>query len=112
MNVIKSLNKNTAVMAAGQHEYYMSRTADPHILPGEFGTVRFQNGPVGENGVNGCHNEDLLAIVIDRLEHFQTTPYNCRENALAITKIQEALHWLEARTKDRVERGVEGTNAL
>ena len=72
--------------------------------------VRFQNGPVKEFGVNGCHQEDLLAIVIDRLESFQDGEFACRENALALTKIQEAIHWLNHRTSDRQQRGVEGTN--
>jgi len=79
---------------------------------GGFGHVVFQNGPVKEFGVNGCHQEDLLAIVIDRLESFQAGLYKCRENALAITKIQEAMHWLNHRTKEREIRGVEGTNVL
>lgn len=77
-----------------------------------YASVNFQNGPVKEFGVNGCHQEDLLAIVIDRLESFQEGPFSCRENALALTKIQEAMHWLNHRTKDRDQRGVEGTNNL
>ena len=56
--------------------------------------VYFQNGAVKEHGVNGCHNEDLIAIVIDRLQHFQNGDYKCRENAIAITKLEEALLWL------------------
>ncbi len=77
-----------------------------------FGTVIFQNGPIGENEVNGCHHEDLLAIVIHRLQSFQSGKYACRENALALTKIQEALHWLNHRTAERQKRGVEGTSKL
>ena len=72
--------------------------------------VSFQNGPIKENGVNGCHQEDLLVIVLDRLQHFQAGDYRCRENALAITKLEEALHWLRHRTNERQARGVEGTS--
>jgi len=75
-----------------------------------FALVRFQKGPVKEHGVNGCHQEDLLGIVIDRLRHFQEGEFRCRENALAITKIEEALHWLNHRTSERQKRGVEGTD--
>lgn len=78
----------------------------------QFGSVRFQNGPVGENGVNGCHQEDLLAIVLHRLQSFQAGAYACRENAIAITKIEEAMHWLNHRTAQRQKRGVEGTSAV
>ena len=33
-------------------------------------SICFQNGPIKENGVNGCQNEDLIAVVIDRLQQF------------------------------------------
>ena len=88
------------------------QTSDEAALPaGEFGFVRFQNGPIGESGVNGCHQEDLLAIVIHRLRGFQSGEYACRENALALTKLEEAMHWLNHRTSERQKRGVEGTSA-
>jgi len=50
------------------------------------GDVKFQNGPVQEDGtgVNGVQHEDLLAIIIDRLEAFQAGPYACEENAEAL----------------------------
>jgi hypothetical protein len=81
---------------------------DPVVL----GSVLFQNGPIQEHGVNGVQNEDLLAIVIHRLQCFQGGKFACRENAIALTKCQEALMWLEKRTADRVSRGVEGKNVL
>ena len=72
--------------------------------------IAFQNGPIQEAGVNGISNEALLAIVEDRLKSFQAGPYACRENAIALTKIQEAMMWLQRRTLERVARGVEGTS--
>ena len=72
--------------------------------------IRFQDGPIQEAGVNGISNEALLAIVEDRLAGFQSGQFSCRENAIALTKIQEAMMWLQKRTRDRVARGVEGTN--
>lgn len=93
------------------YKYYISRADDPpKTVAGEFGHVHFQKGPVKENGVNGCFQEDLIAIVIDRLQCFQSGDFACRENALALTKLEEALHWLNHRTNDRQARGVEGTN--
>lgn len=73
--------------------------------------ISFQNGPIVENGVNGVTQEALLAIVIDRLRAFQAGKFACRENALALTKIEEAQHWLLHRTRARMARGVEGTHA-
>lgn len=70
--------------------------------------VHFQNGPIGENGVNGIQQETLLAIVIDRLRSFQAGPFSSRNNAVALTKCEEALMWLHKRTLDRMRRGVEG----
>ena len=75
-------------------------------------TIGFQNGPIAEHGVNGVTQEILLAIVIDRLRSFQAGPFSSRENALALTKIEEALHWLQQRTLDRMRRGVEGKTAV
>lgn len=72
--------------------------------------IHFQEGPIAESGVNGISNEALLAIVEDRLKCFQAGPYACRENANALTKIQEAMHWLHHRTRERMARGVEGTS--
>lgn len=72
--------------------------------------IDFQNGPIKESGVNGLTHEALLAIVEDRLIGFQSGQYACRENAVALTKIQEAQMWLQKRTRDRLARGVEGTH--
>lgn len=72
--------------------------------------IRFQNGPIAEHGVNGVTQEALLAIVADRLRSFQSGPYSCRENAVALTHIETAQLWLQKRTLDRMRRGVEGTS--
>lgn len=56
---------------------------------------------------DGTTNEDLLAVLIDRLNFLQSK-FPCRENALAITKLEESLMWLNKRTSDRQKRNVEG----
>ncbi len=73
-------------------------------------TVRFQHGPITEVGVNGCSNEDLLAIVVDRLECLQNGKFPCRFNEHALEHIKLALGSLYERTDDREKRGVEGKN--
>lgn len=72
--------------------------------------IRFQNGPIAEVGVNGVTQEVLIAICVDRLRSFQAGPFACRENAIALTKLEEAQHWLQSRTRARMLRGVEGRN--
>ena len=74
--------------------------------------IHFQEGPIKECGVNGVCNEDLLVMVVRRLEGFQNSEFKCRENACAITKIEEALLWLRKRTMGRENRGVEGTHEV
>lgn len=74
--------------------------------------VLFQNGPIAEAGVNGVTHEALLAIVADRLRSFQNGPYKCKANACALTHIEEAQHWLQQRTIERMRRGVEGTHTV
>lgn len=76
------------------------------------GIVHFQEGPIKEVGVNGVCNEDLIAIVINHLEHFQQSEFKSRDNAMAITKLEEAMLWLRKRTIGRENRGVEGTNVV
>lgn len=73
-------------------------------------TIRFQNGPIADRGINGITQEVLLAIVADRLRSFQKGPYCCKANACALTHIEEAQHWLQQRTIERMHRGVEGTH--
>lgn len=76
--------------------------------------ISFQNGPINAdgNGVNGLTHEVLLAIVADRLRGFQSGPYACKANACALTHIEEAQHWLQQRTLERMRRGVEGTHTV
>jgi hypothetical protein len=91
------------------HHFQVRPSGDSLEILGE---VDFQEGPIKECGVNGVMNEDLIAMVITRLEHFQKSQFACRENALAITKLEEALLWLRKRTMGRENRGIEGTHKL
>lgn len=58
---------------------------------------------------DGTTNEEVLKVLIHRTQSMNNK-LPSRESSLAITKMQEALMWFEARTKDRKERGVEGTH--
>lgn len=90
------------------HNYFVAAADDGRGLC----YIHFQEGPCKEGGVNGVGNEDLINMVIDRLEHFQKSEFKCRENAMAITKLEEALLWLRKRTQQREKRGVEGTHIV
>ena len=71
--------------------------------------IQFQNGSVPENGVNGVQNEQVIELLTIRLRVLNSQ-FPCRENSIAITKLDEALLWLQRRTAIRVEQGVEGKN--
>jgi len=72
--------------------------------------IAFQKGhrtnPISRHGVLEA---DLLEIVRDRLQCFQKGEYSTRENAIALTHIEEALLWMNKRVEDRIERDVLGT---
>lgn len=72
--------------------------------------VEFQRGArTDPEARHGVLDEDLLEIVRDRLKMFQKGEFATRENACALTHIEEALMWLNARKEDRAERNVLGT---
>ena len=71
--------------------------------------INFQNGPVKANGVNGVTSEALLAILIHRTKILDGN-FPCDENKRAITYMENALALFEQRTRDRLNRGVEGKN--
>jgi hypothetical protein len=88
--------------------------------------LSFQNGPISTpDDMNGITNESIIAVAIDRMRGFQYErnldgtfnfnsrgKYACKENAQALTYLEEALMWLQKRTLDRMRRGVEGTHAV
>jgi hypothetical protein len=68
--------------------------------------------PANEGGdLNRCQWSDLVTVGLEMLKYFQAK-FPCRENAISITKIEEALMWQEKRTKDRLARGVEGKDEV
>lgn len=56
---------------------------------------------------DGTTNEEVLEMLIDRMKYLQAK-FPCKENACAITHMEESLMWLEKRTRDRIKRNVEG----
>ena len=95
----------------------ISKTADGtdveghrYDFPEAKATLNFQHGTVAEAGINGVTNETLLAALIHRTKVLNAK-FPCRQNSIAITKMEEALMWFENRTAERQKRGVEGQHA-
>ena len=79
--------------------------------------IDWQNGPLGRDGdrqaPNGAFIEDVIDAARQRIEFYQNAndrKFTCKENAMAITKLEEALLWLDKRIQDRERRKVEGTH--
>lgn len=86
------------------------------LVEGTGMSILWQNGPLGRGEdrqePNGAFVETVIAAALQRIQFYQSGKFACRENALAITKLEEALHWLNHRTAAREARAVEGTHAL
>jgi hypothetical protein len=77
-------------------------------------TIQFiQKEPVSEGSTelttiaDGTTNEEIIEMLLNRMNYLQSK-FPCRENAITITKLDEAFLWLNKRTSDRVKRNVEG----
>ncbi|MBC2594908.1 hypothetical protein H5P28_11630 [Ruficoccus amylovorans] len=136
-HVVNGLNEAIDVLAVDEpgpgganHEYALRLNRDREKSLHDTTIIRFQNGPIQESGFNGLSNEALLAVLIDRMRGFQHQregdnpervpgfnfasrgKYACKENACALTHLEEAMMWLQKRTRDRMARGVEGTHKV
>lgn len=89
------------------HHHYVIRLKKNDI------ELKFQKGPRGlKTSTDGVLDVDLLEIVRHRLRSFQNGPYATRENAIALTHVEEALLWLNKRVEDRIEENKFGTDKI
>lgn len=77
-------------------------------------TVSWQNGPLGRGEhrrePNGAFVEDVIQAVIGRLEFYQASRFACEANQRALDHLYGAARALDARTREREARQVEGTH--
>lgn len=115
LSTIQKREKLNRVFAVGEkgpggayHQYLV--VSDVGLHEPKEQEIEFQKGPRNESAsVQGVIDSDLLEIVRDRLKSFQSGSYASRENACALTHIEEALMWMNRRVEDRIERQVLGT---
>lgn len=79
------------------------------IVESEFIRVVYQSGLPTEVGVNGCRPEDVIDVVVDKLEKYQLGPLACEENREAIRFLKLAKQSLNQRTRRRQDQGVWNT---
>ena len=98
---------DVAVRKSGQ--YYLANFKNEEDGSLMHQSVQFYEMNEDGSRINGTTLEEVLCVTIERLTALNSK-FACRENSIAITKMQEALMWLNARTADRKARGVEGTH--
>ena len=95
----------------GAHEYQLEECLGFNNgkteYQGTFQKISFVKKLDDGTMVAGLQSEQLLIALIDRHKKLNER-FPSREGALAITKMEEALQWLEARVRERTERGVMG----
>jgi hypothetical protein len=115
--MMDSFTQENLVVYAGEpgaggtpHYYQICKKLTPDAAGEEvIAEIRLQHGPRKEVGVNGIGNGTLLLVVWDFLKTLQDGDYRTRENAVAITKMEEVMQWQKQRELDRAGRGVLGT---
>lgn len=72
--------------------------------------INFVKGSTeGGERLDGIITEELLGVCLDYLQTVNKGQLANRQTAIAITKIEEALMWLEDRKRERQQRGVWNT---
>ena len=115
LNTIQKVEKLNNVFAVDEpgpgganHKYAVrsNTTEEAH----DYAVIEFQKGPRKEPAsVHGVLDTDLLEIVKDRLQGFQSGDFATEDNAKALEHIEIALMYMNKRVMDRYERNVLGT---
>lgn len=106
--VYKDHNNIAVVERKEAHEYaLMNQDANAIASVWVTQSIKFQDGPVKEKGFNGWQNEHIVAMLIHRISILDSQ-FPCVENKMAILHLRDALESLHDRTKNRIQRGVEG----
>jgi len=88
------------------HEEFLFIAEHPlDILP----LIHFYEMREDGTKIDGVTNEEVLSVLIHRLETLNQK-FPCFENDMALSSLKGALSWLNARTENRIKRGVEGTH--
>ena len=96
------------MVTGGETVFYAERVEAPEgidQLP--IVTIPWQDGTIDlDKGANGVTCEAMIDATIQRLRAYQDSKFKCRENALAITALEESKNWLTMRRNERFARGV------
>lgn len=108
-DIVVMRDNRDASNGQGSHFYLFFR-GDVEGEDAIVGRLAFQHGPRKDPGsVPGLTEGAVLAALMDRLEGFQSGPFACEENELALTHLQRAMFWLRKRVEKRAKAGTLGT---
>ncbi len=82
------------------------------MLQGSGGPFHASHAGPCRRAQNGAFVEEVIEAVIDRLDHYQQTPFACDENDEAKEYLYAALGAIGARHRRRRSEGLEGTSKL
>ena len=99
----------TAYARGNYYKISANPTSPDYIEPFDI-HLHFQDGPTVLEGVNGATNEALLKVLIHRTKILDSQ-FPSEHNKEAIATLESALAAFDARTAERLARGVEGLNA-
>ena len=102
-------------------QHWLDENGNPAggVSTGKGFTISWQNGPLRQHGgqeplePNGAFVEDVIGALEGRFEFYQEGSegkFACEENARCLELLAEMKELCEARTRRRVEAGVEGTH--
>ena len=115
LNTIQKVEKLNNVFAVDEpgpggdkHKYAVRSNTTEKAY--DYAVIEFQKGPRSDPAsVHGVLDIDLLEIVKDRLQGFQSGDFATEDNAKALEHIEIALMYMNKRVMDRYERNVLGT---
>lgn len=81
------------------------------VFESEFIRIQFQQGLPPEVGINGARIEDVVDIVIAKLEAYQGGELACKENEEAIRSLIQVKDAMARRRQRRMLQGVFNTMA-
>lgn len=107
----------TGVSVGDVHQFY-DRDTNTYLFsrddatgqPLVFGQLKFQSGPVREAGINGLQVDDLIALVIQRVQSLNVGEFSDPYNDETVEHLVLAMRAQEKRRLSRQARGVEGTS--
>ena len=107
LETLKGVEEIGGFKVAHYPDHRMNKTFIAVIAPASTITFKIQDGPIKENGVNGCQVDTLIHAARDILNGLNAK-FPSSYNRGAIDNLDLAIRHLEERTKDREARGVEG----